>query len=348
MRSRGKLCFFVSAVFLSAMVIGGVDGYAQVKLPQTMNLATHPIGSFVNAMGSGLSTVMSKNLKTVVKVMPTTGPTEWLPMVASGEVDMGVLNNYDAQMGRLGKEDYNAATAGKGSPIYLLCSGTPANGGVLVADKSGIMKGADLKGKRVVAVYTGSAGITAQGRAVLANLGLEPTDVKIISVPGVEGGVRALIEGKADANASTNIGMAATAELDAQSGARYISLDPSPDAVKKMQQYYPCYLVQVKPGPGMVGVKEPVWMMAYDFFLVAAEKMSEEVAYQMVKCLWEHDQELGAIHVRLKDWTKDRFVTTKATVPYHPGAVKFYKEMGVWTEEMAKLQQTLLAQKPGK
>lgn len=348
MRNRGKLCLFVSAVFVVAVVFGVNDGYAQVKLPQTMNLATHPIGSLVNAMGSGLSTVISRNLKTVVKVMPTTGPTEWLPMVASGEVDMGVLNNYDAQMGRLGKGDYNAATGGKGSPIFLLCAGTPANGGVLVADKSDIKKGADLKGKRVVAVYTGSAGITAQGRAVLANLGLEPSDVKIISVPGVEAGVRALIEGKADANASTNIGMAATAELDAQSGARYISLGPSPEAVKRMQQYYPCYLVQVKPGPGMVGVKEPVWMMAYDFFLVAAGKMSEDVAYQIVKCLWEHDQELGTIHVRLKDWTKDRFVTPKATVPYHPGAVRFYKEMGVWTEEMAKHQQALLAQKPGK
>jgi hypothetical protein len=348
MKNRCRLCCFVSAVFLLAMAIGSMDGFAQVKLPQTMNLATHPIGSLVNAMGSGLSTVFSKNLKTVVKVMPTTGPTEWLPMVASGEVDMGVLNNYDAQMGRLGKEDYNAATGGKGSPIYLLCAGTPSKGAVLVADKSEIRKGADLKGKRLVAVYTGSAGITAQGRAVLANLGLEPSEVKIISVPSVEAGVRAIIEGKADANASTNIGMAATQELDAQSGARYLSLNPSPDAIQRMQQYYPCYLVQVNPGPGMVGVKEPTWMMAYDFFLVAAERMSDEVAYQMVKCLWEHDQELGTIHVRLKEWTKDRFVTSKATVPYHPGAIKFYKEMGVWTEEMVKHQQNLLAQKPGK
>jgi len=72
------------------------------------------------------------------------------------------------------------------------------------------------------------------------------------------------------------------------------------------------------------------------------------VAYQIVKTLWEHDKELGAIHVRLKDWTNDRFVSSKATVPYHPGAVKFYQEMGVWTGDMAKLQQNLLAQKPGK
>jgi uncharacterized protein len=348
MRSRCKLCCFISAVFLFAMVSGVGNGCAQVKLPQTMNLATHPIGSFVNAMGSGLSTVLSKNLKTVVKVMPTTGPTEWLPMVASGEVDMGVLNNYDAQMGRLAKADYQAATGGKGSPIYLLCSGTPANNGVLVANNSGIMKAADLKGKRFVAIYTGSAGITAQGRAALANMGLEPSDVKMISVPGVEAGVRAIIEGKADANAATNIGMAATAELDAQNGARYISFDPSLEAIQRMLQYYPCYLVQVMPGPGMVGVREPTWVMAYDFYLVAAEKMSDEVAYQIVKTLWEHDKELGAIHVRLKDWTNDRFVSSKATVPYHPGAVKFYQEMGVWTGDMAKLQQNLLAQKPGK
>ncbi len=88
--------------------------------------------------------------------------------------------------------------------------------------------------------------------------------------------------------------------------------------------------------------------MAYDFYLVGAGKMSDETAYQIVKCLWENDKELGTIHVRLKDWTKDRFVSTKATVPYHTGAIKFYKEMGVWTAEMAKLQESLLAEKPGK
>lgn len=314
-------------------------------MPRVLNLATHPVGTLVNSLGTGVAAVLSKYLGSEVKVMPTTGPVEWLPMVAPGEVDMGILNNWDAQMGRLGREEYQAATGGKGAPIYLLCSGTPALNGVVVAENSGIRKGSDLRGKRYVGTYTGSGGITAQARAALANFGLDPSEVKMISVPGVEAGVRAVIEGRADAAGSTNVGMGVIAELDAEKGARYLSYDSSPEAVKRMQQHYPGYLVQVQPGPGMVGVKEPVYLMAYDFYLVGSEKLSDDLAYAVVKTLWEHDSELAPIHARLKDWTKERFVTNRATVPYHPGAIKFYKEVGVWSAQMDALQAQLLAAK---
>lgn len=318
---------------------------SKAPLPRLLNLSTHPVGSLVNSMGTGLATVLSKHLPIAVKVMPTTGPTEWLPMVATGEVDMGLFNNWDAKMGRLGKEEYKAATGGKGAPIYLLCSGSPALNGIVVAENSGIRKGTDLKGKRVVGIYTGSAGITAQARANLANFGLKFEDVKIVSVPSVEAGIRAIIEGRADATGSNALGMALISELDAGKGARFLSLDPSPEAVKRMQEQFPCYMVQVKPGPGRVGVKDPVSLMAYDFYLVASEKLSSDTAYSIVKTLWEFDHELAPIHARLKDWKKERFVTNKATIPYHPGAIQFYKEMGAWKGEMENLQKQLLEEK---
>jgi TRAP transporter TAXI family solute receptor len=311
-------------------------------IPKVLTLATHPVGTLVNAMGTGLATVLSKHLGIEIKVMPTTGPIEWLPMVKGGEVDLGVLNNWDAQMGRLGKEEFKVATKGEGAPIYLLTSGTPALTGVVVAEDSGIRKGQDLKGKRYVGIFTGSGGITAQARAALANFGLKPSDVKMISVPGVEAGVRAIIEKRADATGSATTGMGVISELEASRGARFLSFDPSPEAVKRLQEHYPGYLVRVEPGPGKVGVKEPIYLMSYDFYLVASEKLSEEIAYTIVKTLWQHYPELGAIHVRLKEWTKDRFVTNRATIPYHPGAIKFYKEVGVWTPEMEALQTRLL------
>ena len=316
----------------------------QAAFPRVLNLATHPIGTMLNSVGTGLCTVLSKHLPALVKVMPTTGPTEWLPLTGTGEVDMGVLNNWDAKMGRLGKEEYKAATAGKGAPIYLLCCGIPALNGVLVSEKSGIKKGVELKGKRYVGIYTGSGGITTLARAALANFGLKTTDVRMISVPGVEAGVRAVIEGRADATYST-IGMPVTNELDAEKGARFLSNDPSPEAVKRMQEHYPCYLVQRKPGPGMVGVREPVYLMSFDFYLVGSERLTDDVAYAVVKTLWEYDKELGPINVRLRDWTKDRYVTNKAIIPYHPGAINFYKEVGVWGKEMDGLQKELLGEK---
>jgi TRAP transporter TAXI family solute receptor len=333
-------------VFLFLLTVwADVNAQPKAPPPKLLTLSTHPVGTLVNSMGTGLATVLSKHLPTMVKVMPTTGPIEWLPMIGTGEVDMGVLNNWDARMGRLGKEEYKDATQGKGAAIYLLCSGTPALNGVVVAESSGIRKGANLKDKRVVCVYTGSAGITAQARANLANFGLKTTDVKVISVPGVEAGIRAIIEGRADATGSNAVGMALISELDAGKGARFLSFDPSPEAVKRMLEHFPCYMVQVSPGPGMVGVKEPVYLMAYDFYLVGSGKLSEDAAYAIVKTLWEYDKELGSIHARLKAWTKDRFVTTKATIPYHPGAIQFYKDVGAWKPEMDNLQKQFLSEK---
>jgi TRAP transporter TAXI family solute receptor len=266
-------------------------------------------------------------------------------MIASGEVDFGILNNWDAKNGRYGREEYKAATAGKGSPILLLCSGTPNLGGILTSEASGIKKGSDLRGKRVVSIYTGSAGISRQASANLANFGLKTSDVKVVSVPSVEAGVRAIIEGRADATGSVGLGMATNAELEADKGARFLSFDSSPEALQRMQEHFPCYLVQVSPGPGRIGIKEPTYMMAYDFYLVGSEKMSPDVAYSLIKTLWEFDKELAPIHIRLKDWTKDRFVTKTATIPYHPGAVRFYKEIGAWGAEMDSVQKKLLEEK---
>jgi TRAP-type uncharacterized transport system substrate-binding protein len=86
-------------------------------------------------------------------------------------------------------------------------------------------------------------------------------------------------------------------------------------------------------------------LMAYNNYLIGRKDLSDEVVYQVVKALWENYGELGAIHVLLKDWTHERFVTKEALIPYHSGAIKFYIEKGVWTDEMARLQESLLAKK---
>lgn len=176
--AMGSLLLLLSGEWSDGKAQGTKPEPPQMQISKTLNIATHPIGSILNSVGTGLGTVLSKHLPTAVKVMPTTGPTEWFPMISTGEIDMGVLSNWDARMGRHGKEDYKAATAGKGAPIYLLTCGFPNLGGTLVLDKSDIRKGSDLKGKRVVGIYTGSGGITAQARAALANFGLKPTDIK--------------------------------------------------------------------------------------------------------------------------------------------------------------------------
>jgi TRAP transporter TAXI family solute receptor len=139
--------------------------------------------------------------------------------------------------------------------------------------------------------------------------------------------------------------MPAIDELQAKRGARILPIDNSPEAAKRTKDIYPGYPLKVTPGPGKTGVDKEMYLWGYDIYLVGRKSLSDEAAYQIVKALWEQYKDMGQIHVLLKDWTPDKYVTKEALIPYHPGAVKFYKEKGAWTAEMAKLQESLLAKK---
>jgi len=62
--------------------------------------------------------------------------------------------------------------------------------------------------------------------------------------------------------------------------------------------------------------------------------------------VWEGGEQLVPIHPMFKEWTQDRAVDPDASIPYHPGAVRFYKERNVWKSGMDQVQQKLLAVNP--
>jgi len=72
-------------------------------------------------------------------------------------------------------------------------------------------------------------------------------------------------------------------------------------------------------------------MIGYPLTLSGSTKVSERTVYTLVKAWWEHLGEIQPKHPLLKRWTKETQAITNFTVPYHPGAIKFYKEVGVWT-----------------
>jgi hypothetical protein len=102
----------------------------------------------------------------------------------------------------------------------------------------------------------------------------------------------------------------------------------------------------VKPSPSNVGILEEQYLWAYDIYLIAGSRVSEEAVYQITKALWENYKEFEKVHYLLKDWNQNTFVTDDPAIPYHPGAVRFYKEKGLWTKQLDQAQQKLLQEKP--
>ena len=307
----------------------GADGgrSADVKV---LTIGTHGVGSIAHAMGAGIASVLSEHLPIEAKVVATSGPMEWMPMMETGEIDLGILNSWDAWAGREGRSTYGRLSGGRGFALRLVTSGRRALNGVVVAEDSGIREGAGLKGLRYVGAYTGSPAVTAQAEAALANFGLTLRDVQLVSAPSPDSGVRAVIEERADANGSSNIGMGAISELEATRGARFLSFDSSPEATARLQAIYPARLVKVSPSAGRTGIREDVYLLSYDFYLVARENLPDELVQEIVRILCDENATLTRINVPLSDWTPDHFVAASPMVPYHPGAVRVYTERGAW------------------
>ena len=138
MKKNSKSVFMIISclVFTFAVLPLTTASGQSSSLPAVLNVATHPLGSKYNALGSGLATVLSSHLSTEFKVMPTGGPAEWLPMMSTGEVDLGVANNWDSKMGWIAKGPYEKILKGKGAPIRLVCNGSPNINGVVVRAES--------------------------------------------------------------------------------------------------------------------------------------------------------------------------------------------------------------------
>lgn len=314
-------------------------------LPKTLRQGTTPIGSSNQVWASGVAELLMKHTPLAVKVYATAGPNVWLAMIPTGEVDFGILNVFDAWTAYQGTMDYQTATGGKGYDIRMLEMGSPFDVGLLVRKDSGLVNVADLKGKKGATDFGGHASSEFNTKAMLATGGLTYDDIIQVKRSSVYGTfVDDMVQKKIDFSIS-GLASAVVPQTHAAVGARFVSLDKSAAGVARVKAMFSGLDIATIKAGSFPWVESDVNMLEYAMCMIAKTNMPDNAAYEIVKATWENYKELGPIHPDLKNWTADRFVSTSAPVPYHPGAIKFYKEKGVWTSEMEALQQKLLTKK---
>lgn len=312
---------------------------------QVYTIATDPMGTGTYGATAGIAKIVNDYTKLNINVKPTTGGVENGPLMAFEEVEFIVLSTWDADKYWKVEERFAEPLQDfKVGPARMIMGGPPTHVSPVVREDAGIETGQDLKGKKYAAILTGSSSGTAQGMAALANWGLTEDDVIMITVSGLEGAIEALIDGRADAAGTSAPGQAILRELDAKRGARFLSLDFSPEALDRYRAVFPGAPITLYPSPDLAGVKGPTNMIYFEDFLVGhPDLVSDDVAYEMVKAVYEHFDELQELHASLARMNIEGMASLGAPAPYHPGVIKFYKEVGLWTDEHEALNQKLLA-----
>ena len=340
----------VSIVFAGALLVAPTLAYSQKQaLPGSVNFGTHAVGSVFNSVGTGLAKVASDHGPIRLVVQPFSGPPAWIPSTnREGKPEIGIINVteiWQAYTGKITPEPLPAGAPvikppyGAHPNLRLLTLGTDLSLGILVRADSPMKSLADLKGKRLTWDFPAFPANILSGLATLSTAGVSIKDLQPVPVPEVVSGVRALMEGRVD-GAVAAVGMGIVSEADARVGVRFLPASQDPKGVRVAGGIMPGGNVIIRrPGPAGIKVDTPIW--SYGISIVASTHMSDELAYTIIKTWWEHWKELEPIHPQLRGWSPEVFVQETATIPYHPGAIKLYKEKGKWSAEWDRNQELL-------
>ena len=170
---------------------------------------------------------------------------------------------------------------------------------------------------------------------------LKGLDIQLPLYREVVAGVRAVQEGRIDATVCA-VGMGAIAEADALVGVRFLHQSMDPKMVKEGQRAMSGCYTTIQKG-GLPGVPEDTPLWSAPLANIATTRMPDHVAYKLVETWWNNYKDYQPIHPVLRFWTPKVFTNIHFTQPYHNGAIKFYKEKGVWTPEMEAKQKRLLS-----
>jgi len=314
---------FAAAPALAAQLACGPVTNKSDALPRSIAIGTNPAGTGAHALGSGLASVASKATSVTGKVQPYNGPNAWMTLMDNGELEFGIINILDSKMAATGTGNYK-----KAYPSLRVAQGGvfPFTVGLVVRDKSNIKQVSDLKGKRMAWDFGGHAINQTWQNAMMEMGGVKGGDVTQVRFSNLNEAVRAVAEGKVDSSIVA-LGIGLVEEVNAMEPIRFINL-PNTEAAKKILSPYGAMIVKASPS---TGVKGETYVIGYPLQLATSTKVSEKTVYTMAKAWWENLPELETVHPLFKRWKKEHQALTNFTVPYHPGAIKFYKEVGAWT-----------------
>ena len=277
-------------------------------------------------IGRALAAAISENSDLQMRPQELANTSDYMPLVNAGELEFGISNIVQLYYAVTG----TGMSEGRPLPnLQMVATLMPFRNSYIVRKDSDILSMADVKGKRAPVFADGALGDYVT-RGYLATVGLTPDDVTGVQVPNFPRMWASFGEGSTDVTIVV-VGAANSREFDATFGIRYIGYDDSPEALAGLREWLPqSYLQTLDETSGIPGIEGPTNVVAYDYTLFASADAPEDMVYRATKALYEATP--GLLETGGPVWggfSQER-MANDVGVTYHPGAVRFYEEAGIW------------------
>ena len=315
-----------AALLASAWLAGcGGDG-ARVHY---LSIATGPTTGIYYVYGGAIAKIVSEHLPgTRATAEATSAAIDTMKFLRARKADLALTladTFADAAAGR---------GAFEGAPVPVLAVASLYDNylhGVTLAS-TGITTLASLKG-RVVGTGAPGSGTELQSLRVLRAAGLDPARDMRSQPLGPGEGTDALKDGKIDALMWAG-GLPTPAVMDlSHTPGVHLRLFATADVLPQLQREYgdALYRAAEIPAGAYPGVDRPVPVVAVRNLLVARSDLPEPLVYDIIRVMFEHHADLAAVHPEARKLTLESAVK-HSPAAFHPGAIRYYREKGVWNE----------------
>ena len=296
---------------------------APVAAQEQLSIATGGTGGVYYPMGGGLAEVINNHIDGYSATAEVTGASvENMGLVATGDADLAIgLADTVAQA-------YSGTGRFEGQPLPMIrgLASLYANMIHIVAlEGSGITSLADLRGKRVSIGAPGS-GTEVNTNAILAANGISYDDIDEQRLNFNET-ADALGNGDIDAG-FWSVGAPTSSILNLATTQDITILALSEAELAAAMAADSTFALTTIPGGTYNGVAADITGLGIPNVLTVSSEMSDDLAYAITKAMFENIAEMQAVHPAANETTID-FTLSATPVPLHPGAIRYYEEVGV-------------------
>ncbi len=311
-------------------------------LPKSLAWTAYDVGSSGYAQAVAIGAALKNERGVTLRVLPGKNDVSRLVPLREGKVHFSAFG-VGAVQAMEGTDTFGTKDWGP-QPIEILSMSNPDScAHLLIAGDIGVKSVADLRGKRVAWVK-GAPGLNYNAYSILQFAGLGWDDVQKVEFGGYAGSFDGLVEGRVDAVFTVTTSGGAVKAFTGPRGATWVPLPHSDEAGwKRMLEASPFYFKQIcKEG---AGIEQPFEGSSYPYpVLIAYASQDADLVYEMTKAMYElypvyKDSAPGA-----SGWGLDRQVM-KWSMPFHDGAVRYYKEVGKWTPDVQAHNEALRARR---
>jgi TRAP transporter TAXI family solute receptor len=321
-RTLGRVLGLVATALLATL------GASQA-LAQTVAISTLPPGAINNVQAAAIAKAVQENSDLQMRLLTFNSPAAIIAAAQAKQAEFAYTSNEEAADAFNGVNDYSGKAM---KDLRVAFTVFPFRVGIIVRNKSDIKTVADLKGKRLGTEWTAfKQGITLFN-GQLANAGLSLADATPVPTTGLLPAADDFKAGKSDAFTFA-VGGPKVAEVHASidGGVRFLSFDDSPAAVARMQKVRKEYHVATQqPAPHLPGIVGPTNLMQYYIVVLTHKDAKDDLVAKVVKTAHANKAAMVAGHPSFNGFTPEGMAVQHERLEYHPAAIKFYKEAGIW------------------